>query len=569
MIDPNDLPDITGLEKIDEVMRRLTETVPLLMAEEYEQDGETLTRFANQPPNLPALFNLMMAHAEKESIVYLDERYSFQDVYLRCANVAHGLVSHYNVKPGDRVVIAMRNYPDWIFSYVGVLAAGGVAVLLNAWWGGEELSYALGNSGASLIIADQRRADIMKPYAPDIPMLVARGDGSNPAIEDLYKGTATGFPDVAIDPQDDAYIMYTSGSTGLPKGAVSTHHAGVGVLMTWVTVAVAMKMLGRTNPDPNFQPVALVGVPFFHITGLVSVMSASLILGRKLAILHKWDVEDAMRIIEAEGVTGFSGVPTMSYELTASPLREKYNITSLTDLGGGGAARPRDHVALMQKNLPHVTAPALGYGLTETNAITAAIVGPEYTARPTSTGRATPPLIGVKIMKTDTEEAAPGEAGEVWIKSSANARGYWQNPEATARAFQGAWFRSGDIGKLDSEGYLYIVDRAKEIIIRGGENISPLEVEAVLHAIDGIENVCVFGLPDEKMGEIVGCLLSIPDGSLAPADIVAAASSKLAKFKLPEKIWITSDPLPLIGTGKVDRKGISEEYRAIIAAGNK
>ncbi|WP_262689601.1 class I adenylate-forming enzyme family protein [Kordiimonas aestuarii] len=564
-----DLPVVDPATPIDQVIGLLTKPGMPFTTDEIEIDGVKHTAFVNQPPSLRDAFMMFLGHAEREFLVYGEDRYTYSQTIAMASQFAQALVEDFSVKKGDRVALSMRNYPEWPIAYMGIVAAGGIAVLMNAWWKEEEVAWAMDNCGAKVAVTDAPRMETMRPLMAggELKVIVARD--AFEAGERLYDFASTlgdkkpmVWPQVDLGPEDDAMMLYTSGSTGFPKGALSTHRAVVSVLMNWVCIALGLKMLGRLNPDPDFQPVMLATVPFFHVTGLLPVLLVSATLGRKLVLMHKWDVEEAFRLIEAEGVTGMTGVPTMSFEMATSPLRHKYDLSSLQDLGGGGAARPPEHVKLIKEVFPNSN-PGIGYGLTETNSLTAVLSADEYVERPTSTGKATPPLIHVKILNPATGEEMPtGKPGEVCIKSVTNIREYWKNPEATARAFKDGWFHSGDVGYLDDEGYLYIVDRLKEIIIRGGENISTLEVEAVLHAIPGVQDVAVFSLPCERMGELVGAVVSVEDETTEDA-LKAEVAKHLAGFKVPEKIWMTKEALPMIASGKIDRNGIKTTYRGL------
>ncbi len=567
MFDTLQLPTVAPDLPLDHVIGLLTRPEMPFAIQELDIDGTKHTAFVNQPPSLRDAFMMFLGHADREFLVYGEDRYTYAETITMASQFAQALADDFGVKKGDRVALAMRNYPEWPIAYMGIVAAGGIAVLMNAWWTEEELAWAMDNCGATLAVTDAPRAERLKPLVENgsIRVIVARDafDGSEGLFS--FSGALESkkpmvWPSVDLGPEDDAMMLYTSGSTGFPKGALSTHRAVVSVLMNWVCIALALKMLGRLNMDPDFQPVMLATVPFFHVTGLLPVLLVSATLGRKLVLMHKWDVEDAFRLIEAEGVTGMTGVPTMSFEMASSPLRHKYDLSTLVDLGGGGAARPPEHVKLIKQVFPESN-PGIGYGLTETNSLGAVLSADEYIERPTSTGKPTPPLIHVKIICPNTGKDQPtGVPGEVCIKSVTNIRKYWNNPEATARAFRDGWFYSGDVGYLDDEGYLYIVDRLKEIIIRGGENISTLEVEGVLHGISGVHDVMVLSLPDERMGELVGAVVSA-DKNLTEEALKVEVGKHLAGFKVPEKIWITHEPLPVIASGKIDRNGIKTAYQ--------
>ncbi|WCL52654.1 class I adenylate-forming enzyme family protein [Gimibacter soli] len=568
------LPPAIAGEPVDATMLRIMDAVPMFARGKRERDGVSYDVFEHCPPSLREMFMIMMTHAEKEYLICGDDRLTFRDTLDRAARFAQALVGEYGLKKGQPVGLAMRNNAEWVIAYMGIIAAGGVVVAMNAWWGTEELEWALDDSGARLLVVDQDRANRLQARHAkdkDVQFIMVRGKSDGERIRNfggfMDYGSPMAFPPVDLGPTDDAMIVFTSGSSGFPKGAVSTHEAIAHVLLTWMVIAMALKSQAAANGQPvpdDYQPVMLVAVPFFHVTGLVPVMLVSAMIGRKLVLMHKWDVKTAFELIEREGVTGMTGVPTMSYELAASPLRKDYNLSTLVDLGGGGAARPPEHVKLIKDAFKEVRV-GIGYGLTETNSLTAMLSGDEYVARPNSTGKPTPPTVQVKIMGADGTEMPTGENGEIWIKTIANVRGYWQRPEETARAFTGGWFHSGDIGHLDKDGYLYIVDRLKDIIIRGGENISTLEVEGVLHAHPAVDDVMVFSLPDERLGEIVGAVLVMPDETVSVEDIKAEAAKHLAYYKLPERVWRTAEPLPQIASGKIDRSGIRNFYRAAYA----
>jgi len=567
------LPEIDPDTPIDEVLEMLTaEGMPFVTKRENIR-GTDFKVFVNQPGSLRDIWNMMLAYGDKEYIVFGEERYSFADVVAKSSMLAQALVDDYGIKKGDRVAIAMRNYPEWPLAYMATVAVGGVAVLMNSWWGAEELEWAMKDCGAQLAITDGARAAHIRSRNSDVAIIVARDAFPEDERARSFSEAIAGkeplkWPEVDLNPSDLAMMPYTSGSTGFPKGACSDHRAIIAVLFNWICVALALKLLGRVNPDPDFQPKMLVAVPFFHVTGLMPIMLVSGLVGRKLVLMHKWDVEQAFELIDKEGITAFTGVPTMSYEMAASPLRENYDLSTLVDIGGGGAARPPEHVKMIADAFEGAN-PGIGYGLTETNALGALLSGEEYEARPTSTGRPTPPMVEMEIKGPDGNAVPQGERGEVCIKSIVNVVGYWNNEAATKRAFKDGWFHTGDVGYLDEEGYLFIVDRMKDIIIRGGENISSLEVEGILHGHQGVEDVMVFSLPCTRLGEIVGAVVVPNDENFDQQALLADAASHLARFKLPERIWVRDEPLPLIASGKIDRKALRAYYTELWEAEQK
>lgn len=537
--------------------------------------GVDLPVFTGAPANLrDFLAFFFAANATKEFLVYRDERLTFAEVHAASLKVAAVLQTR-GIAKGDRVAIAMRNYPDWVTAYCGALILGAVAVPLNAWWKSEELAYGIAHSGTRLVIADEERArrlhDLPQFAVPVLTVRtsseVAAGLGFERLDDALASAADTPWYLPPVGPDDDATIMYTSGSTGEPKGAVATQRAIVSGAMNYLVTGLALLQLSeREGAIMPAQQIALLDVPLFHITGSIAVLLVSVAIGRKLIIMHKWDAGDALRLIAEEKATYFVGVPTMSLELMNHPDRGRYDLSSLIDIASGGAPRPPEHVARLAKTFPGMR-PAQGYGLTETNAVGAGIYRDNYLAKPASTGRAAAPLVEIGIFDDAMTALPSGTVGEICIRSAANARGYWRNPVATAAAFMpGGWFRTGDLGRLDAEGYLFIVDRKKDIIIRGGENISCQEVESALYAHPAVAEASVFGLPDERLGEIVGAVVHAKPGAPLEAEALTQFVARdLAAYKVPVQLWFSAEPLPKLGSAKIDKVALRGVYRALYA----
>ena len=399
----------------------------------------------------------------------------------------------------------MRNCPGWIVSYMGALKAGAVATLINGWWQVEELDHALALTEPKLVHCrcPARGADRGAGGRAMSSSRCRSSSISMRALAPLLDGASddAALPEVA--PEDDATILFTSGSTGEAKGALSTHRAVTTGIYAYTTSLVTMLgVLESSGTPPPNPPRTLVNVPLFHVTGEVPVLLNSFAIGRGMVLMPKWDAAEALRLIEKEKITYFVGVPTMSLELMNHPDHDKYDTSTLTDLAAGGAARPVAHVERLQQAFPNAQ-PALGYGLTETNAVGCGNFWSNYAAKPASTGRAQKPYVEIAILGAGDAHLPSGERGEIAIRSAANISGYWRNPEATAAAFTAdGYVKTGDIGYLDEDGYLFIVDRKKDIIIRGGENISAAEVEAAIYACEGVGEAAVFGVPDERLGEV-------------------------------------------------------------------
>jgi long-chain acyl-CoA synthetase len=538
--------------------------------------GNEVTLYAKAPPTLRDYFMAGLQFGDRDFLIYQDERYSFTQTYQKALHYGAAFQSHFGVAKGDRVVIAMRNFPDWVFAFIGLITIGAVVVPLNAWWKPEEMAYGLSHSGARLVIADEERARrivAIEGGAP--PVTVVRT--SHQVAEELgvvvFEDILASAPQAPqylppLDPEDDATILYTSGSTGNPKGAVSTHRGGVHGVMGLLQAGATNLVLDEKNGvGTGSHPIALLAVPLFHVTGSHAVFMTSVAGGRTLVFMHKWDAGDAMRLIEKEKITYFVGVPTQSFEILNHPEREKYTLSSLRDVGAGGAPRPPEHVKRIVDAFKDKR-PGIGYGMTETNALSVVNFGPGYVEKPASTGRIIRPITQMKIALDDKgTEAKTGEVGEIWWGGAALIRGYWRNPQATAEAFTAdGWFKSGDMGYFDEEGYLFIVDRKKELIIRGGENIAPVEVEAALYAHPAVAEAAVFGIPDERLGEIVAAVVYPKPGERLTSDsLTAFAEGRLAAFKVPAMMWIVTESLPRLGTGKIDKVSLKKEYRARVA----
>ena len=551
---------------LDAIMDKLVapggpaETVP------FVRHGVTMPAFKNAPPSLAHYFaHYCNEHRDSEFLVDAGCRLTFGEAYDAARHVAAGLLSRHKLVKGDRVGIAARNSANWIVAYMGITMAGGCAALVNGFSTGEEMADAIRMVSCRLVLADRKRAERLEGTAHGATILPL-GHDCNPAdgLEAVW-GDPAATPLPTLTPDDYATLLYTSGSTGRSKGAYSDHRGVVHGTMSYVIQSLmALTYMQGKGEAPSLQPTALVSVPLFHVTGEVPVFLQSFALGRKLVLMKKWDAGEALRLIEAEKVTYFTGVPLMSYEMATHPDREKYDTSTCTSFAAGGAPRPTDHVEKIHKAFPGGF-PLLGYGLTETNAIGCGNFNENYLAKPSSTGKASRPLVDLAILDDAGNKLPTGDVGEVCIRTVANFLGYWNNREATSEAFtDDMYFRTGDLGKLDEDGYLFIVDRKKDIIIRGGENISCLEVEEAIYAHEGVAECSVFGLPDDRYGEIVGAVFLTKDGvTMTEQDLSDFLETKLPPFKRPAIIWQEHDTLPRLGTQKIDRKELRAKYTKV------
>ena len=527
-----------------------------------ERDAKGQAIVANFPATLPGFFQAFCAlNGEVEAVIAGDERLTYADLGRLSDEVARALVAR-GIAKGDRVGIAMRNCPSWIITYMAALKAGAIATLINGWWQTEELKHALELTAPKLILADAPRAARIAQIAGQWELVSLPIELHADAALAALLGADDKIAMPAVSPDDDATILFTSGSTGEAKGALSTHRAvTTGVYVYATHLMTLLGILTTRGTPPSNPPKTLVNVPLFHVTGEVPVLLNSFVVGRGMVLMSKWDAGEALRLIAHEKVTYFVGVPTMSLELMNHPDREKHDLSSLTDIAAGGAARPISHVTRLQESFTGAQ-PALGYGLTETNAVGCGNFWSNYTDKPASTGRPTAPYVEMVILGQGDRHLPANERGEIGIRTAANIKGYWRNPDATAAAFTADHFlKTGDIGYLDEDGYLFIVDRKKDIIIRGGENISAAEVEAALYACTGIAEASVFGAPDERLGEIVVAVLHPAEGSMIDeAALRAFLAGKLAAYKLPERMILSDEPLPRLGTGKIDRVALKQKY---------
>ncbi|MCZ6829769.1 MAG: class I adenylate-forming enzyme family protein [Gammaproteobacteria bacterium] len=503
-------------------------------------------------PDLRALYTAAAEFGDKEFLIYEGERWTFARMLQQAASFGHQLLHKSGVQKGDRVAIAMRNYPEWMTAFIGITSIGAVAVPLNSWGQAKELAFAINDAGARVVFCDQQRLDLIadKLEELDLQVVLARPEReqqpANTETVDQYVAGAesAAMPEVDIDTQDLAMMLYTSGTTGAPKGAVSTHHAICQAIANFECSAMASAMI---NPEAighmlesGFEPTQMLAVPLFHVSGCHAVFLSAFKAGRKVVMMHKWDVDKALQLIAAERITILSAAPSMLMQLLESPHYDQADTSSLFGLGGGGSATPPRASRLMQEKVPKGY-PGTGWGLTETNAIGTSFTGKPFQNKPGSAGYV---QLTVEISVRDEagKEVPPGATGELWIKSPSLVKEYWNRPDANAKDFSEGWFNSGDIGYFDEDGYLFLSDRAKDMVIRGGENIYPAEIEGVLFDHPQVEDVAAFGIPDEKLGEQLAVAVVPKAGAtISEDDIRSYAGEHLDRFKVTHYVCIRDE----------------------------
>ncbi|WP_395155665.1 class I adenylate-forming enzyme family protein [Ilumatobacter sp.] len=576
------------LMEFQEAWEELTAPGAQFAMKEIEVRGIPMRVFESAPPSMRFVWELAGGYADRDYVVFEDERFTYAEADAIIKSLAHHLREEHGVGSGDRVAVAMRNYPEWVFSYWAIISLGAACVGMNAWWTSDEMKYGLADSSPKVLIADSERIERVAPVLDELretnPLHViavrtpADGKVELPEgatrwedVVDPSAAPAT-LPEADIDPDDDACIFYTSGTTGAPKGAQLTHRGSVHNLlnlafMTGVAglagakAAVAAGSEPPAAADPDKQNVFMAPTPLFHVTANNCLLHPATISGSKIVLTYKWDAARALELIEREGVTNFSGVPTMTREMLMHPDWQTRDTSTLAGLGGGGAPLQPDLVEKIDKSQPG-TSPSTGYGLTETHGIVTANSGALYVAKPASCGRIVPTLDGKLIDEAGNDVPNSG-VGELCVRGAVVIKGYLNREESTAEAIQDGWFRTGDIATIDEDGYVFIVDRAKDMVLRGGENIYCSEVETAIYQHEAIAEAAVFGVPDDRLGEIVGVAIVLaPGASLDEAGLREFLAPTLAKFKIPERMWFLGEPLPRNANGKFLKRELRESLTA-------
>jgi acyl-CoA synthetase (AMP-forming)/AMP-acid ligase II len=543
--------------------------------EQVSAHGRSFRAWKNAPAHLGAIAQVGRSHGAREFLVFEDERVTF-DGWFRAVAALAAHLKEQGIGPGDRVALAMRNLPEWPVAFFAVTTLGAICVPLNAWWTGGELAYGLTTAGCRALIADGERLDRVLPLRGEIPtldyVLGARLDAVPPGVVALESviGVPNGYgalpdrdlPEADLSPDADATIFYTSGTTGHPKGALGTHrNLATNILSSAYVAASALIRRGETPPPPSPR-TALVSIPLFHVTACSAILMGAVFGGNKLVFMRRWDAGRALGLIERERVNLAGGVPTIAWQLLEHPDREKYDLSSLESVSYGGAPSAPDLVRKISGVLR--ARPGNGWGMTETMATVTNIIGEDYLARPDSCGPAVA-VADLRVVCPDRLiDLPPGEVGELWARGPMIVKGYWNSPEATAKTFVDGWVRTGDLARLDEEGYCTIVDRAKDIVIRGGENIYSGEVENALYDHPAVMDAAVIGIPHHTLGEEPAAVVHlVPGQSADEPDLRAWVAERLAAYKVPVAIRISPETLPRNANGKI----LKRELKALFIDG--
>ncbi|MCD2158088.1 acyl--CoA ligase [Rhodococcus cerastii] len=557
----------------------LTAPGGLFETEQRTIRGIPTTVWTNAPDTLGEVFVVARSHRARPFLVFEDERVSYQGFARAAVAVAHILAGG-GVRPGDRVAIAMANVPQWPVVFYGAVLAGAIVVPLNAWWTGPELAYALNDSAATVAFVDRERLDRLHDVLPSCPTLrriyLTRDPGrvsSDPRVGslDVVLGCSWEWeelpylpiPDTRLTPEGEATIFYTSGTTGKPKGAIGTHRNACTVAFA-AGFAPARSAVRRGDSPPSTVSEAppkcvLMSVPLFHVTGSLVLLNTAMLAGDRIVLMPGWDPGEALTLIERERCTSIGGVPTIAWQLLEHPDRTRFDLSSLESVNYGGAPAAATLVDRIIDTWPHAV-PAQGWGMTETSGTFTSHGDQDYRTHPTSCGLALP-TGEMRVVDDAGQMLQTGRVGELWVRGANVIRGYWNNPGDTAAAFTDGWMRTGDLARIDHNGYLHIVDRIKDIIIRGGENIYSAEIEAALHAHPAVLDAALIGIPHPTLGEEPAAVVHlIPGTQLTETELRTHLAPRLAKFKIPVRILFHPHILPRNPNGKILKPALREMF---------
>ncbi len=527
--------------------------------------------FVNAPLTLRALYAENIS--DKPFLIYEDERYTFAEAYHEASKIARMLIDDFGVQKGDRVAISMRNFPEWVLAFSAVTSIGAIAVAMNSLWQPEEMEYGLTDSGAKVLFADQERLDRLAHCSPDLKLAVIAVRVSSPpnnavVLQDHLAGmTDVPMPPADLSADDPATIFYTSGSTGHPKGVLQTHRNIISALFSWeldAKIANFRSAGGETAPRPEPstpapQAATLLGVPLFHATGSHGVYLQSYRAQRKLVSMYKWDPEEAAMLIERERVNSFVAPSAITGDLVRVAKSSNRDLSSLRMVGGGGAARAPEQVRQIDASFKKAR-PNTGWGMTETNAIGTGVAGQDYIDRPDTAGQCSA-IMEIKVIDEQGNSLPTGQRGELLVRGTCLFPGYWNRPDVNAEMFLDGWFRTGDVAYIDADGFLYIVDRIKDLIIRGGENIGCGQVEAALLMHPLIREAAVYAVPDERLGEEVGATI-YTDSEINLDELREFLLQHLARFEVPRYFVVVDTALPRTASGKILKRQLREEATA-------
>ncbi|MBK7168306.1 MAG: acyl--CoA ligase [Gammaproteobacteria bacterium] len=538
---------------------------------EFSVDGDRFRGFANAPANLVQLLQAGRAHGEATFLVYAGRRLSYREFFAQADALACELGSRYGIGRGDRIAIAMRNSPEWMIAFVAGALCGAILVPLNSWGKSQELLHGLHDSGARVLVCDSARHALLDGAAP-CDLILASGPaevalaGVTTLASLVEQGAASVFEAAAVDPQDIAMILYTSGSTGFPKGTAHRHVGAAQALMNmfylgFLTVSVEGPRELRAGAE---REAALLTVPLFHATGLVAGLLMPLQLGHKVVMMPRWDAVEALRLIQDEKVTGLTSVPTIVQSLLAHPRFGEFDTRSLFRVSLAGAATPTGLPELIETRIQGPSR-STGWGMTETLSVGATMSGAIYDLDPGSAGLCSP-LVEMRFVDSAGQVLPEGETGELQVRGITVCAGYWNHPQASAAIRDGEWMRTGDLARIDEAGFLHIVGRIKEIVIRGGENIYPGEIEQVAYELEEVREVVVFGVPDTHMGEELAMVAYVPAGTaLTPERLRGYLEDRLAHYKVPRHIELVAEPLPQNASGKLFKRQLRDEFIAAMS----
>lgn len=551
--------------------QEITSAGGLFEMQDVRLDGHDFRAYVHAPKTLLEVLDGARGHGELEFIVYEGQRFSYSEFFAQVDALAAALQLDYGVSKGDRVAIAMRNNPAWVIAYSAITYLGAVAVPVNSWGKSEELRYALDDSASKLLICDPARLALVESLLPEMGVTALLVDGSEEQggtaevkrfEEVVASGEGRSYQSPELTGEDECVILYTSGSTGMPKGVLHRHIALCQSLMNMFYLGyLLMELEGpREFRGGAERETPMLTVPLFHATGLLSGFILPIHTAQKVVMMYKWEARAALELIQAEKVTGLASVPAVIQDLLYHPEFDDFDTQSLIRVSAAGAATPAGLPDLIRQKCGEPSRSA-GWGMTETLAVGATMSGAVFDISPDSAGLVAP-IVDMRFIDDKGAELDPAVGGEMEVRSVTCTPGYWQKPEANEETFDDQrWMKTGDIGRIDEDGFLHITGRIKEIVIRGGENIYPGEIEQAVYELPEVKENVVFGVPDEAMGEELALVLFLnPGESMSEEDLRNSLKNRLAGYKVPKHIRFWTEPLPQNASGKLHKLKTREMF---------